>query len=95
MRFKSLGRIVSGLAAVLLFGYVLSRGVYVGSITMLNTPSGLLVYEKYCHYLSLTGIHDVRINAGLSEEDASGVLCPPIRDASSNQKAIELAPDDL
>ena len=79
MRFKRPSRIVLGLAGVLLFGYLLDRGVYVGSITMLNSASGLVVYEKFCHYLSLTGVHDVRVNADLSEEEAERVSCPPLR----------------
>ncbi|HET7806128.1 MAG TPA: hypothetical protein VFL53_17960 [Pseudolabrys sp.] len=82
------------IAGLLLFGYLFNRGVYVGSITMLNTPSGLVVYEKYCHYFSLTGVHDVLVNAGLTEEDAARVFCPLLR-GSSNERAIELAPDDL
>jgi hypothetical protein len=91
MRFKRLGRIVSGLATILLFGYLLTRGVYVGSITMLNTPSGLLVYEKYCHYLSLTGVHDVRVSAALTDEDAGRIFCPPLR----NEKVTGRVPNDL
>jgi hypothetical protein len=58
---------------------------------MLNTPSGLLVYEKYCHYFSPTGLHNVPVSAGLTEEDAARTLCPLLR----NEKAIEFAPDDL
>jgi hypothetical protein len=56
-----------------------------------STASGLVVYEKYCHYFSLTGVHDVRVSAGLTEEDAARVFCPLLR----NEKAIELTPDDL
>lgn len=91
MKAARLGRIALGLAGLLLFGYLFSRGVYIGSITMLNTASGLIVYEKYCHYFSLTGVHDIQVSAALSEEDAARILCPPLR----NEKAIELAPDDL
>jgi len=91
MRFTRLVRIALGLAGLLLFGYLFNRGVYVGSITWLSTASGLVVYEKYCHYFSLTGVHDVRVSAGLTEEDAGRVLCPLLR----NEKATELAPDDL
>jgi hypothetical protein len=91
MRFKTLGRIVLWSAGVLLAAYVLNRGVYVGSITMLNSASGLVVYEKLCHYFSLTGVHDIRVSAGLTEEDAARIFCPLLR----NENAIELAPDDL
>lgn len=92
MRFTGPGRIALGLAGLLLAAYVLNRGVYVGSITwLLSTASGLVVYEKYCRYFSLTGVHNIRVSAGLTEEDAARVFCPPLR----NEKAIELAPDDL
>ena len=90
MRFARF-RIALWLAGLFLLGYSFNRGVYVGSITWLSTASGLVVYEKYCHYFTLTGVHDVRVSAGLTEEDAARVFCPLLR----NEKAIELAPDDL
>ena len=65
MRWSTVGRAVSALVAVVLVGYLLSRGVYVGSATMLDPPSGLLVYEKRCLYLHLDGVRDVRVNADL------------------------------
>jgi hypothetical protein len=71
MRWSTVGRAVSVLVAVVLVGYLLNRGIYVGSITMLDTASGLLAYEKRCHYLHLDGVRDVRVNAGLDEEGAS------------------------
>ena len=76
MRWSKVGRPVSALVAVVLIGYLLNRGIYVGSITMLDTASGLLVYEKQCHYLHLDGVRDVRVNADLDEEDARHILCP-------------------
>lgn len=87
MKAARLGWIALWLAV----GYSLYRGVYVGSITMLNTASGLIVYEKVCHYFSLTGVHDVRVSGGLTEEDAARIFCPLLR----NEKATEFAPDDL
>jgi len=86
-----LPRIVLGLVGLFLLAYSFNRGVYVGSITMLNTASGLVVYEKFCHYLSLTGVDDVRVSAGLTEEDAANIFCPPLR----HEKVIEHVPDDL
>jgi hypothetical protein len=91
MKDARLGPIALWFAGLLLLGYLFYRGVYVGSITTLNMASGLIVYEKYCHYFTLTGVDDVRVSAALSEEDAARILCPPLR----NEKAIELAPDDL
>ena len=44
MHWSTVGRTVLGMAGVVLVGYLLNRGVYVGSNTMLNTASGLLVY---------------------------------------------------
>lgn len=76
MRWSTVGRTVLWFAGGVLVGYLLYRGVYVGSNTVLNSASGLLVYEKRCHYLSLDGVRDVRINAGLDEQDAQRTLCP-------------------
>jgi hypothetical protein len=76
MRWSIISRAVLTLAGVVLVGYLLSRGVYVGSNTILDTASGLLVYEKRCHYLYLNGIRDIRMNAGLNEEDTQRGFCP-------------------
>jgi hypothetical protein len=76
MHWSTISRTVLGLAGVVLVGYLLNRGVYVGSNTMLNTASGLLVYEKRCHYLYLNGVSDIHINASLDEAGAQRTLCP-------------------
>lgn len=76
MRWSTVSRAVLTLAGVVLIGYLLNRGVYVGSNTILDTASGLLVYEKRCHYLSLNGVRDIRMNAGMDEEDAQRGSCP-------------------
>ena len=76
MRWSTVSRAVLTLAGVVLVGYLLSRGVYVGSNTILDSASGLLVYEKRCHYLYLNGVRDVRMNAGLDEEDTQRRFCP-------------------
>jgi hypothetical protein len=76
MRWSTVSRAVLTLAGVVLVGYLLSRGVYVGSNTVLDTASGLLVYEKRCHYLYLSGVRDIRMNAGLDEEAAQRGFCP-------------------
>jgi hypothetical protein len=43
---------------------------------MLNTASGLLVYEKRCRYFHLDGLREVAVNPGLEEEDARRTFCP-------------------
>ena len=77
MRWSIIGRAASALVAVVLVGYLLSRGIYVGSATMLDEASGLLLYEKRCLYLYPNGVHEVRISAGMDEEDAERTSCPP------------------
>ena len=76
MRWPTVGRAVLGLAGGLLIGYLLSRGVYVGSASMPNSASGLLVYEKRCLYLRFNVFEEVPINAGLDEEDTQRTFCP-------------------
>ena len=76
MRWSIVSRAVLTLAGVVLVGYLLSRGVYVGSNTILDSASGLVVYEKRCHYLYLNGVRDIRMNAGLDEEDTQRGFCP-------------------
>jgi hypothetical protein len=76
MRWSTVSRAVLTLVGVVLVGYLLSRGVYVGSNTILDSASGLVVYEKRCHYLYLNGVRDIRMNAGLDEENAQRGFCP-------------------
>ena len=76
MRWSTVSRAILTLAGVVLVGYLLSRGVYVGSNTILDSASGLLVYEKRCHYLYLNGVRDVRMSPGLDEEEAQRGFCP-------------------
>ena len=76
MHWSTISRTVLGLAGVVLVGYLLNRGVYVGSVTLLNTASGLLVYEKQCHYLSLYGVRHMHINASLDEKSTQRAFCP-------------------
>jgi len=76
MPWSTISRTILALAGAVLVVYLLNRGVYVGSVTMLNTPSGLLVYEKRCHYLSPSGVRDIHINASLDEKSTQRTFCP-------------------
>jgi hypothetical protein len=79
MRWLTTGRTILWLAGGLLIGYLLSRGVYAGSHSILNSASGLLVYEKRCLYLRFNGVEEVSINAGLTEGDTQRTSCPLLR----------------
>lgn len=75
-----LGWAFFGLLAVLLFGYVLTRGLFVGSTTKFNpSSSGRGFYSYECRYLYPDG---VRLKwgggTGASPEEASndGGYCP-------------------
>jgi hypothetical protein len=79
MRIPSAGWAFFGLALVVLIGYVLDRGILVGSY--LNPhyfqtvgQEKLYVYFKKCRYLHFGGMHDVEI-PGDTEADASSKTC--------------------
>jgi hypothetical protein len=73
---STIGRVVLGVAGGLLIAYVLGRGVYVGSASVLSSASGLVVYEKRCLYFRFNGVKEVRINAALDEKDTQRTFCP-------------------
>jgi len=78
MRRSTIGCVVLAVAGGLLIAYLLSRGVYVGSASVLNSASGLMVYEKRCLYFRFDGLKEVRINAALDEKDTQRTFCPPL-----------------
>jgi hypothetical protein len=85
MNLSSLGWPVLGLAVVLLAGYSLNRGVYVGSTidVSMRQGEGKFLYSKSCHYLFLNGIHYVTTGSeSPSREDVEAASCAPL--GSSN-----------
>jgi hypothetical protein len=72
-----------GLAAVLVCGYALSRGFYVGSAIDVSAREGpdKLIYSKSCRYLHLDGVHGTIGRETHSREEAESVSCAPL-DAS-------------
>jgi hypothetical protein len=76
MRRSTIGAVILGVAGGLLIAYLFNRGIYVGSASVLNSATGLLVYEKRCLYFRFNGVNEVRINAGLDEKDTQRTFCP-------------------
>jgi hypothetical protein len=79
MRIPSVGWAFFGLVLIVLVGYVLDRGILVGSYVnphyfqTVGTEK-LYVYFKKCRYLHFGGVHDVEI-IGETEADASSKVC--------------------
>jgi hypothetical protein len=81
MKRSSLGWSFLGLAVVVLVGYALSRGLYVGSNidVSMRQGEGKFLYSKSCHYLYFNGVRD--ISGGLespSRESAESTSCAPL-----------------
>jgi len=79
MRIPSAGWAFFGLALIVLVGYVLDRGILVGSyidpryFQTVGTEKQYL-YFKMCRYLHFGGIHYVQINLD-SKVDANSQIC--------------------
>jgi hypothetical protein len=81
MKLSSLGWPFLGLAVIVLAGYSLNRGVYVGSSidVSMREGEGKFLYSKSCHYLYLNGVHDVTIGSESSSRDGVEVAsCAPL-----------------
>jgi hypothetical protein len=81
MKRASLAWSFLGLAVVVLIGYSLNRGLYVGSTidVSMRQGEGKFPYSKSCRYLYLNGVRD--INGGLelpSREGAESTSCAPL-----------------
>jgi hypothetical protein len=79
MRFARI-RVLLALAVAVLLGYVLDRGIYIGSVIRQQPTPGTLFYTKYCRYLHLSGIHE---DFAVTEMNRSAVensqhLWPPL-----------------
>jgi hypothetical protein len=81
MKLPPVGWAFFGLAVVVLAGYVLNRGIFIGSdvrprALTLTGGQMVTVYSKHCRYLHFTGFSDDR---SLGENDtakADAYLCP-------------------
>jgi len=80
MRFPPIGWAFFGLAVLVLIGYVLNRGLFIGSeidpiMLTLNNGSTLPQYTKRCRYLHFTGTSHHTLGLWDSSERANDDLC--------------------
>jgi hypothetical protein len=90
MKIPSAGWAFFGLVAVVLIGYVLNRGLYVGSSIgqtawQVQGPTGKAVepyYSKHCHYLYFNGVRSAWANSSLNQTEAENAVCSPLKDSN-------------
>jgi hypothetical protein len=78
MKRSSLAWLIFGLTIVVLIGFLLSRGLYVGSAidVSMRQGEGKFLYSKSCHYLYLNGVHDIGTGSETpSREGAKAITC--------------------
>jgi hypothetical protein len=61
MKLSSLAWVLLGLAVIVLIGYFLNRGIYVGSTIdiSMREGEGKPLYSKNCRYMYLDGMHNI------------------------------------
>jgi len=72
---------VLGLIVIAVCGYVLTRGLYIGSTidVSMRQGEGKFLYSKSCRYLYLTGVRDIGSGAeSPSRQDAEAAPCTPL-----------------
>jgi hypothetical protein len=69
-------------AAVLLLGYGLNRGILVGSrieAAQLSDAYPVPFYKKHCRYLFFTGVQQVWTSSESTREEAEQSSCAPLK----------------
>jgi hypothetical protein len=82
MRLPSARWVLLGLALVMLAGYALNRGVFVGSrieTAKLSDDYPVPFYKKHCHYLFFTGVQQVWTSSESTREEAEKSSCAPLK----------------
>jgi hypothetical protein len=85
MKLSSLGWAFLGLAVVASAGYLLNRGLYVGSAidVSMREGEGKFLYSRSCHYLHFDGVHDVTSGAeSPTRERIEGTSCALLGNSS-------------
>jgi hypothetical protein len=78
MKPSSLGGVILGLAVLATAGYLLNRGLYIGSSidVSMRQGEGKFLYSKNCRYLYLTGTRDIATGSEQpSRESAESASC--------------------
>ena len=78
MKRSSFGWLIVGLAIVVLLGFLLHRGLYVGSAidVSMRQGEGKFLYSKSCRYLYLDGVRNISAGSETpSREDAQAISC--------------------
>jgi hypothetical protein len=76
---------VLGLVVIVLGGYVLTQGLYIGSTidVSMRQGEGKFLYSKSCRYLYLTGVRDIgNSSESPSREGAEAMPCAALGSSS-------------
>jgi hypothetical protein len=82
MRLRTVGWALLGLAVVVPAGYVLNRGVLVGSkieTARLSDDYPVPFYKKHCRYLFFTGIQQAWTSSESTREEAENSSCATLK----------------
>jgi hypothetical protein len=82
MQLRSAGWVLFGLAAIVLAGYGLNRGVYVGSkieTARLSNDYPVPFYKKHCRYLFFNGVQQVWTSSESTREEAEKISCATLK----------------
>jgi hypothetical protein len=84
MRLRSTVWAFAGGAVIVLAGYSLNRGVYVGSAieaARLSDQYPVPFYKKHCRYLYLNGVQQVWTSSKSTREEAEKSSCAPLKNS--------------
>ena len=82
MRLRSAVWAFTGAAVIVLAGYSLNRGVYVGSAieaARLSDQYPVPFYKKHCRYLFFTGVQQVWTSSESTREEAVNISCATLK----------------
>jgi hypothetical protein len=82
MRLRSAGWVLFGLAAIVLAGYGLNRGIYVGSrieTARLSSDYPVPFYKKHCRYLFFNGVQQVWTSSESTRAEAEKISCATLK----------------
>jgi len=84
MKLSPLRWPVFGLMVIVVIGYALDRGVYIGSTIDVSAREGPenLLYSKSCRYLHFDGVHDTIGVERHSRGEAESASCAPLEDSN-------------